>query len=265
MTQATEVLFPSSPDEAVAQFGDGTGVTVIAGGTIVVPDITYGRLEPRRALMLSGAGLDTIEIDGTSVVVGAGLPIERLTDLADDVPALAECALNVADLEIRGQGTVGGNLCAGRGPDVPRGDLQGPFLALGATARSAGADGERSEPLEDFLDARDGRLLLDVSFEKPAASAFASLDYPHTHEYTVLAVTAVRTSDGEVRLAATGLAHHGRRLPSAEAAAGDPQAAGAAAVADVELGDDALASEWYRSRALPVLVRRVLSKLEEAS
>jgi carbon-monoxide dehydrogenase medium subunit len=265
MTQATEVLFPSSVDDAVAQFGDGAGVTVIAGGTIVVPEITYGRLAPTRALMLSGAGLDTIAVDGTSVVVGAGLPVARLTELAEDVTALAECALNVADVEIRGQGTIGGNLCAVRGSDAPRGDLQGPFLALDATARSAGAGGERTQSLEEFLDDRDGRLLLDVRFEKPAASAFASLDYPHAHEYTVLAVSGVRTEDGGVRLAATGLSDHGRRLPSAEAAAGDPEQAGAAALDDVSLADDALASAWYRSRALPVLVRRVLSELEEAS
>ena len=265
MTQATEVLFPSSADEAVAQYGDGAGVTVIAGGTIVLPEITYGRLAPSRALVLGRAGLDTIEVDGTSIVVGAGTPIARLTELAGEVQALAQSALNVADLEIRGQATVGGNLCAGQGHDAPRGDLQGPFLALGAAARSAGAGGERSEPLEDFLDNRDGRLLLDVRFEKPDASAFAALDYPHTHEYTVLAVTGARSADGEIRLAATGLADHGRRLRSAEAAAADPEAAGAAALEDVRLGDDALASEWYRSRALPVLVRRVLSELEEAS
>jgi len=265
MTQATEVLFPSSAEDAVAQFGDGAGVTVVAGGTIVVPEITHGRLAPTRALMLGGAGLDTIETDGDTVVVGAAAPVARLTELTETAPALAQCALNVGDGEIRAQATVGGNLCAGHGNDAPRGDLQGPFLALDATARSTGAGGERSEPLGDFLDARDGRLLLDVSFDKPASSAFASLDYPHTHEYTVLAVTGVRTTDGEIRLAATGLADHGRRLPSAEAAAGDPEAAGAAALDDVSLGDDALASAWYRSRALPVLVRRVLSELEEAS
>lgn len=265
MTQGTEVLFPSSVDEAIAQFGDGAGVTVVAGGTIVVPEITYGRLAPGRALMLAGAGLDTIEHDGTTVVVGAGVPVGGLTELADTVLALAECALNVADREIRGQATVGGNLCAGQGHDAPRGDLQGPFLALGATARSVGAGGERSEPLEKFLDDRHGRLLLDVRFEKPEASAFAALDYPHTHEYTVLAVSGVRARDGGIRLAATGLADHGRRLPSAEAAASDPERAGAAALEDVTLGDDALASAWYRSRALPVLVRRVLSRLEEAS
>ena len=58
MTQATEVLFPTSADEAVAQFGDGSGVTVVGGGTIVMPEITYGRLAPTKALVLSHAGLD---------------------------------------------------------------------------------------------------------------------------------------------------------------------------------------------------------------
>jgi aerobic carbon-monoxide dehydrogenase medium subunit len=265
MTQATEVLFPTSADEAVALFGDGTGVTVVGGGTIVVPEITYGRLEPTKALMLSRAGLDTLDAGGLTVTVGAGLPVARLVELAEDVTALAQCALNVADYEIRRQATVGGNLCSGAGPDAPRGDLQGPFLALEATARSVGRDGEASEPLESFLAHRDGRLLLDVRFEKPAASAFAAIDYPHTHAYTVLAVTGVRRADGQIRLAATGCAGTGTRLPSAEAVAADPEQAGAEAPADVAFADDALASAWYRERTLPTLVRRVLSELEEAA
>ena len=135
MTQATEVLFPTSADEAVAQFGDGSGVTVVGGGTIVMPEITYGRLAPTKALVLSRAGLDTLDGSGTTVTLGAGLPVERLAALAQDVKALAECALNVADYEIRRQATVGGNLCAGEGHDAPRGDLQGPLLALDAGAR----------------------------------------------------------------------------------------------------------------------------------
>jgi aerobic carbon-monoxide dehydrogenase medium subunit len=265
MTQATEVMFPTSADEAVAQFGDGSGVTVIGGGTIVVPEISYGRLEPTKALVLTRAGLDTLDTAGSTVTLGAALPVARLTELADDVTGLAQCALNIADYEIRLQGTVGGNLCAGTGADAPRGDLQGPLLALEATARSVGGDGEATEPLADFLARREGRLLLDVRFEKPAASAFAAVDYPHTHAYTVLAVTGVRGADGAVRLAATGLAGTGKRLPSAEAVASDPEQAGTAALQDVAFGDDAVASSWYRGRTLPVLVRRVLSELEEAA
>lgn len=252
MTQSTEVLLPTSPDEAVAAFGDGSGVTVVGGGTIVMPEITYGRLAVEKALLLGKAGLSGVSRDGTTITIGAATPVAELVGL----PApLGPCAANVADGEIRNQATLGGNICAGPGPEAPRGDLQGPLLALGATVRSTGAGGERSEPLESFLDDHAGRLLLDVSFDEPSSGSFEAIDYPHTHEYTVLAVSGARAADGTVRLAATGLADHARVL------SGDPDAA----ASEVRLGDDALASAWYRQQTLPVLVRRVLANLEEAT
>jgi carbon-monoxide dehydrogenase medium subunit len=261
-TATPEVLLPTSPDDAIEAFGDGTGVTVVGGGTIAVADMTYGRLAPSRILMLGRAGLAGISRDGSKVTIGAGTSVQDLVDL---FAPLGACAANVADLEVRSQGTVGGNVCAGEGVDAPRGDLQGALLALGATARSAGEDGVVSEPLEDFLPKRRERLLLDVTLEEPAAGAFASLDRPHTHDYTALAVSGARTADGEIRLAATGAGSWGQRLPSAEAAASDPEKAGRAALDDVELHDDSLASAWYRQQTLPVLVRRVLAQLQEAT
>jgi aerobic carbon-monoxide dehydrogenase medium subunit len=261
MTAAPEVVIPSSPEEAVAAFGDGSDVTVIAGGTIVMPDITYGRLRPGRALLLTRAGLAGVTRNGSATTIGATTPVSELTDLPAPLGPAAE---SVADVEIRAQGTVGGNLCA-RAEETPRGDLQGPLLVLDATVRSVGVGGERSEPLEDFLAAGSGRLMLDVSFEEPAAGAFARLRRSHTHAYTALAVSAARTSDGMLRLAATGAGPYGVRLPSAEASADDPEAAGRAALADVTLRDDALASAWYRERTLPVLVRRALIELQESA
>ena len=210
--------------------------------------------------MLQRAGLAGISRSGSTVTVGATTSV---FDLSGEPAPLGPCAANVADLEIRSQGTLAGNICAGEGPDAPRGDLQGPLLALGATVRSAGKGGIVTEPLEEFLPNRRSRLLLDVSFEEPAGGAFAALGRPHTHDYTALAVSAVRAGDGSIRLAATGVGWWGTRLPSAEAAAGDPEAAGKAALADVALHDDALASAWYRERTLPVLVRRALAELGE--
>lgn len=259
---ASEVLIPSSPSEAVSLFGDGAGTTVIGGGTVVMPEISYGRLAPGRVLMLSNAGLDTVVIDGDAITVGATTRVGALTELG--IAGLSACAGNVADGEIRSQATVGGNLCVGQGSEAPRGDLQGALLALDAKVRSAGADGEQTESVEEFLPHRHSRLVLDVSFTRPAASAFAALEYPHTHEYTVLAVSGTRATDGTIRLAVTGVAGPGARLRSAEAAASDPAAAGAAAVGDVTFADDALASAWYREQTLPVLVRRVLDQLEES-
>jgi carbon-monoxide dehydrogenase medium subunit len=253
---ATEVLTPGSEDEAIAAFGDGAEVVVVGGGTIVVPDLTYRRIQPTRALMLGQAGLAGIERDGARVTIGAMTPVEELVGM----PApLGPCASNVADLEIRSQGTVGGNICAGESREAPRGDLQGAFLALGATVRSAAGGDVTEEPLEDFLPKRGERLLLSLSFEDPAAGAFAGLDRPHTHDYTALAVSGARGMDGVIRLAATGAGSHGKRLPSAEGGDAD------AALNDVAPHDDALASAWYRTKVLPVLVRRVLSAMEVTS
>jgi CO/xanthine dehydrogenase FAD-binding subunit len=253
---ATEVFTPTSEEEAIAAFGDGTDVVVVGGGTIVVPDLTYRRLEPQKALLLGRSGMSGIERDGSRVTIGATTPVQALVDL----PApLGPCAANVADIEIRSQGTVGGNLCAGESPEAPRGDLQGAFLALGTTARSAAGGEVTEEPLEDFLPKRGGRLLLSVSFEEPAAGAYAGLDRPHTHDYTALSVSGARSADGTVRLAATGAGSHGQRLPSADG--GDAEAA----LNDVTPHDDALASAWYRTKVLPVLVRRVLDELKESA
>jgi CO/xanthine dehydrogenase FAD-binding subunit len=252
----TEVLTPASEQEAIAAFGDGADVVVVGGGTIVVPDLTYRKLQPKKALLLGNAGLSGVTTEGSRVTIGATTPVQELVDMT---APLGPCAANVGDLEIRSQGTVGGNLCAGEGYEAPRGDLQGALLALGATTRSA-ANGEiTEEPLEDFLPRRRERLLLSVSFDEPAAGAYAGLDRPHTHDYTALSVSGARSPDGTVRLAATGAGSHGQRLPSAEG--GDANAA----LNDVTPHDDALASAWYRGKVLPVLVRRVLDELKESA
>jgi CO/xanthine dehydrogenase FAD-binding subunit len=249
---AVEVLRPGSEQDAIEAFADGKDVLVVGGGTIVLPELTYRQLKPGRALLLKDAGLAGISRDGSRVTIGATTPIQELVDL----PApIGPCARNIADLEIRAQATVAGNLCAGEGYEAPRGDLQGAFLAVGATVRSAGEGGIADEALEEFLPRRRERLVLSISYDEPEAGAFAGLDRPHTHDYTALAVSGARAADGTLRLAATGAGSHGQRLPSAEAGDAD------AALNDVEPHDDALASAWYRTKVLPVLVRRVLDDL----
>jgi carbon-monoxide dehydrogenase medium subunit len=259
------VVVPTSPDEALAAFGDGTDVTVVAGGTIVVPEIAAGRLRPQRALLLARAGLDTVVREGGRVTIGAATPISALED--GDEP-LATAARHVADVEIRAQATVGGNLCAEASADTPRGDLQAPLVALGASVRSAGKGGQRAEPIEEFLADGAGRLVLDVSYDDTQRqTGYAAAWRPHAHHYTILAACATRTADA-VRVGITGAGPHGMRAPSVEqafAAGGDPTAAAQHVLDDVEhaLRDDALASAWYRSQLLPRLVARALADLEE--
>jgi CO/xanthine dehydrogenase FAD-binding subunit len=254
-----ELLFPASAEEAASLFGDGAGVTVFAGGTILMPAITHGRLRPGRTLMLGRARLDAIEQDGAALRIGAAATVAALTGVP--ARALAEAAANVADLEVRAAATIGGNLCAPPGREAPRGDLQVPLVALGAQVRSTGAGGERVEPVEDFLAGdRSSRLVLELTIPDAAApQAYAALGRPHTHSYTVLAAAAARAG-GELRVAVGGAGPTAVRCASVEAS-GDATDV----LNDVTPADDALASAWYRTKMLPVLVRRALERLGESA
>lgn len=256
--EALDVLLPGSPEEAAAAFGEGKGVTVIGGGTIVMPEINAGRLRPARALLLARAGLDQVERKEDAWRIGAAAPIEALVDAPEP---LGSAARAVGDIELRAQATVGGNLCAGRAQDYPRGDLQAALIALDAKVRSTGKGGERTEAAEEFLAGeRTSRLVLDVEIDfNGRRGAWASLRRPHAHSYTALAVAGATTPEGGIRLAAGGTSSHAVRLPSAES--GTP----ADALKDVDLADDALASAWYRTEMLPLLVGRVISQLGEGA
>ena len=205
---------------------------MIGGGTIVVPEITYGRRKPAKALLLGRAGLDTLsrrrrDRDGRRGPAGPSAVRAR----AGRRGARAECALNVADYEIRGQGTVGGNICATAAADAPRGDLQGPFLALEATARSVGAGGEttRAAGGRSWHD-REGRLLLDAQLREARGLGVRRARvpaHPRVHgarRHGRAHARAARRGSRRPASRATG-----RGCASAEAAASDPDAAGEAA------------------------------------
>lgn len=263
MASDRELAIPGSAAEAVDTFGDGRGVTVLAGGTILMPEIAHGRY-PRetRTLMLAQAGLDELESDGP-VRIGAMTTLAALAD--SGIEPLARAAGDVADHEVRGQATLGGNLCAPAGPASPRGDLQAALLAVGASVRCAGPGGERSESIDDFLAGDEPRLVLGVEFERPQRAAYLSQRRPHAHSYAVMAVACAETGDG-VRVAAAGVAPRAVRLHGVEEALAAGGAADAAdkAVDGLDPPDDALGSSWYRKQVLPVLVRRALQQLQGA-
>lgn len=259
----TEVLFPGSEAEAAQAFGDGRGVTVFGGGTILMPAVSYGRY-PRggRTLMLQRAGLDQISGEGM-VNIGA---MTRLNVLAaSGIEPLASAAADVADVEIRAQATVGGNLCAPPGLESPRGDLQVALLAAGARVRSAGAGGERTETIDEFLSALESepRLVLSIELDKPSHSAYLSQRRRHAHSYAVMTVACAETADG-VRVAAGGVAPRAVRLQAVERALADGASAadaGARATEGIDPHDDALASAWYRRSVIPTLVTRALEQM----
>jgi len=255
-----DVLVPTSAEEAASFFGDGTGITVVGGGTILLPEIAVGRAKPERALMLHRAGLDVVQADGDVVVIGAMVPIEALADAPDEV--LGRVAGSIADCEIRRTATVGGNIAAPAAADAQRGDLGAPLIALGARVRSTGAGGECVEPIEEFLAGdRSGRLVLDVSYDRfERRSGTTGLRRRHAHSYSIATVAACARPDGsDLRIGVSGAGPAAVRCRSVEQSR-DP----VDVLRDVEPIDDAVASSAYRRAVLPKLVRDALDQLEAA-
>ena len=259
-TSDTQVLMPASAAEAVDSFGDGRGVTVFAGGTILMPEVSYGRY-PRggRTLMLKRAGLDGVSGDGT-MTIGAMVTLSVVAS-----SGLEPLAADIADPEIRAHATVGGNLCAPPGRESPRADLQAPLLALDTRVRSAGPGGERTESVEQFLGRAGGepRLVLAIEVDRPRRASYLSQRRPHAHSYAVLSVACAETADG-LRVAAGGTGPRAVRLSAVEralAGGAAPREAATSAADGVDPHDDALASAWYRRTVLPTLVRRALEQL----
>jgi len=241
-------------------FGDGEGLTVFGGGTILLPEISAGRLKPERALMLHKAGLDSMRDDGDTVVIGAMVPISALVQDAE--PLIAETAAHLADLEVRRSATIGGNLCAAPADDAQRGDLGGPFIALGARVRYASGDSEDLVPVEDFLTGdRSGKLVLSVEYDRlDRRSAGGGLRRRHAHSYSIATVAACSRPDGsDLRVAVTGVGPTAVRCRTVEQSRNADDV-----LQDVTPVDDAVASAAYRRAVLPKLVREALDQLEQA-
>ena len=255
---AAETLVPNSADEAAQLFGDGDGVTVFGGGTILMPAIASGRLKPARVLLLHRSGLDGLSIDGGIVRIGAMVSVGELAEGPDDV--LARFAREVGDLEVRASATVGGNVCAPPGHEAQRGDLGAPLIALGARVRSIGGGGERTEPVEDFLVGdRGARLVLEIEYDRPSGAWSAqTMRRRHAHSYAIANVAICSNADG-IRVGVSGIGPTAVRCRTVEQSRNADDV-----LTDVDPVDDAVASAEYRRKMLTVLVRRALDEVESS-
>lgn len=136
---------PSDVDGATAALADGDAV-VIGGGTMVVPEMTHGRVRPAVVVDLARAGLAGITRGDGAWVVGA---MTTYTDLARSaVPLLATVARGITGgSQIRNRGTAGGSASYAN----PSSDVPATLVALNARLRLAKAGGVREVPAADFF------------------------------------------------------------------------------------------------------------------
>ena len=144
-----EVIRPTSLAEALAARAEHTEALPIAGGTDVMVELNFDKARPPAILDLTAVPeLADIERADGSVRIGAGVPYTRvISDLQDDLPALAQASRTVGSPQIRNRGTIGGNL----GSASPAGDAHPPLLAAGAQVQIASTRGSRALPADEFF------------------------------------------------------------------------------------------------------------------
>ena len=272
---------PSTIEDAVDQLGKNGEAKVIAGGHSLLPLMKLGLAQPEALIDLRRiAALREIrtEPDGT-IVVGA-LATHR--EIAHDqtvrakLPALADAASAVGDLQVRARGTIGGSLAhADSAADEPA-----PTLAYDATLRAVGPQGRRDIKAPDYFKGTfetalaANEIITEVRFPAPAArsgSAYEKFAHPASG-FAITGVAAVVTlgADGTVERAAigvTGAAAAAYRATTAEKAlTGTKADAKAIADASAKAADgitalsDLAASSEYRKHLVTVHAKRAIAQ-----
>ena len=282
MADIVQYKAPTSLDEAAGILRAGN-VTVLAGGTDLMPQTQAGRVKFQPVLMnvRRVPELRGIEEQGAVVRIGALVTITELLESAlvrERLNLLWQSCDHFASDQIRNAATVGGNLCNAS----PAGDTLVPLLALDATvelaAKPNGTLQRRRVPLAQFL-LGPGRtcrgpaeLLAAVEVPLPSAG-FAGEFYKHGTrpglDIAAISIAAGARRDGallrNVRIAFGAVAPTVIRAPRAEAALEGraPEAATLEAAVQVALEEvhpisDVRASDWYRRELIHNMLKRVL-------
>ena len=148
-----DFLEPASVEEAsqlLARYGDDA--RVIAGGTALMLGMRQRMLAPTHLISVARIErLRGIDFDaGRGLRIGAlarHIDVARSPIVRQHAPVLAQMAAQVANPQVRNQGTIGGNLCYAD----PSTDPPGCLMALDGCVVLGSARGERVLSIEEFL------------------------------------------------------------------------------------------------------------------
>jgi len=246
----------------------------------------HGHFRASRLVDLSRlSDLKQIEQQDGQISLGALLTYNDLLSssvVLSEAPALAQAAATVGCAQTRNRGTLGGNLANAS----PAGDTLPPLLILDAHALLAGASGERTLPLAEFLQGpgqtalQSGEIIQKVRFERlppEAKSLFLKLGSRQGMAVSIAsAAVALRVDDRsrvlDVRIALGAVAPTGIRCGQAEQTLlGQTfsedlvDLAARCAANECSPIDDVRGSAEYRRHAVFILVRRALLSVFKSS
>jgi carbon-monoxide dehydrogenase medium subunit len=278
-----EFLQPASVAEASRMLADlGDECRLMAGGTALMLVMRQRMVSPTH--IVSAARLP--ELRGISFDPAKGLRIgalERHNDIARSplvqrhYPMLAAMAAQVANPQVRNQGTLGGNLCYGD----PSTDPPGCLLALDAQVVLASAREQRVLPLTDFLvdfyvtALEPDEVVVEVRVPAPLPDEdgrYTRFRRTAAEHRPLASVSLLARRDGalchEAKLVVGASVPVPRRLTRAEeylrGKTVTPQVAAEAAdmvAADMAAISDTRGSEEYRRAMVRVVARRTIGQL----
>ena len=210
--------------QALAEFGDEA--RIYAGGAELLLLLRHGLLHSEVLIDVKKiARLRQFVVDGNMLHIGAcvthhALATSRL--LREYAPSLAYAESQVANVRVRHQGTLGGNLCF----NDPHSDPGTVLLVHEATVTVGGRRDDRRMPVERFLtdmyatDLAADELLLDI--QVPSLPAGMNSRYLRLHRQqrpTLGVAVAVKTDSeviGDIRIAVGCIGPQPRRLRQLE-------------------------------------------------
>lgn len=263
---------PESLEEALSlKASHGYQLEVIAGGTLMIPQINDGHLFPEMVMGLRRANLNNVALNGKAVI-GAAATMTQMERL-HEFPLLQEAAHSIGGWAVRNMATVAGNLFN----QPPYGDFCVALLAMGCQLKVQNSSGQRMVDLNDFLSGGrqlgPGELITELQVNKPAGmNRFRKFGRRKAYGATIVTLAVhVELVNGLVsaaRVALGGADSMPRRFPSAENVLLHApfnelsiKAAAAAAAADSNPVTDPVASAWYRRKMIEVQLNQVLNEL----
>ncbi|MFE2756229.1 FAD binding domain-containing protein [Actinosynnema sp. NPDC059335] len=254
---------PRDVGGVVAALADGDGLA-IGGGTMLVPDLTHGKVRPRVLVDLSRAGLAGVTAADDGVVVGA---MTTYADLAAaDLPLLPRVARGITGgPQIRHRGTAGGSACYAN----PASDVPACLVALKARMRLASARGGREvEAGEFFTDgfrtAREPDEVLTAFTVPRTDAAIGYLKFKLAESSWPIVTAAALVGPAVVRVAIGGAAATPVVVEVGRESWADAHREAVWAALDAARPwSDVLADAAYRRRVAPVIADRAVAHAVE--
>ncbi len=253
---------PASLDAAAgALSGAGEG-KLVAGGMSLIPTLKLRLAQPSDLIDLGAiADLKGISEEGGNIVIGAMTTHAEVAGNATvkaKIPALADLAEGIGDVQVRNRGTLGGSIAH----NDPAADYPGGLVGLGATVRT----NKREIAADDFFTGMfetalaEDEIVTAVAFPVPDKAAYAKFANPASR-YAIVGVMVARTSGG-VRVAVTGAGPCVFRASAIEQALSgnfSPDALNGVSVPASDLNADIHASAEYRAHLIGVMAKRAVA------